>query len=1846
MRALNNTWTLGRMLAVLVALFLVGCGSDEVTLNSVTLDPATARVEVGAQRTLLATGHYSDGHAGNVTTSAAWTTSDATIATVGAADGIVRGVGAGTATITATVGQRSGTSVITVAPARVLSVTITPQMPVDLPIGMTRAFQATGTHLDGTTIDLTNDSHLFWSTSNPAIATISSAAGTRGIATGVAEGAADIGATYDDLSNPAVMAVAVPLHVTRSPLVSLAIEPVAAVIPRGYTMQYRLVGTYADAHVEDLTGDARTQWSTASAAIATISNETGLRGLVTAVAPGDTEIRAQFATMMTATTLRVTDATLSAIAVTPATVVVTRGGSVRLRATGVFSDMTTMDLSDVVNWSSQDAARATVSNARGTAGVVSVPTGAAPGSVLITARQGSISSTATIVVNMAVTLQRIDIALGQALIPVGLTAHAYAVGTYSDGLSTFARDVTEQVTWSATGTATISNAADSHGLITGTSAGAASIGAMLDGVTASSVAITVTGCPLNALQIAEGANLSMARGTTRQLTARALYNTAMTGCESLGSAYFDVTEQAQIVWTSTNTAVLTVSNIAGTRGFVRAAAAPVAPAAADVQARFGSLMATTHVAVVDACVRSIGITGASDVVPAGIDLPVRATATMSDGTRRDVTTTASWVSGNNAIASVDPGTGVVHTNAPGVAAITVQVPVATRCAEATAGSFALTVNTATIAGVVVEPSVLYLARGERSQLRAFGTFSDMRQFDITSVAAWSSSNAGVAAVAKGVVQANSNADGNAIITAAFGARDGFANINVSGARLQRITVNVAPNYNCGTNSSGAYPVGARVPLVATGYFSDMSSRLLSGAAWVSDTTTLPIDPSNGVISMLGAGIGNFRAVVGSVRSDAFPLTAAAATLTAIQVSPPSGWEMPLGSDLQFNAAGVFTGFAGSCPITESVAWTATATAPANLSITLDGYARAGSGGAGPASIRAAMGTITAVSAGAIRGACVNGIMVEPATSSTPVGVRVDATAYLTYSDGARQRVAADWSSGDANIARVFNGSDAFGRPVGNVAPLAIGSTTIIARVTPPAGAACVGRGPVFTGTATLDVSDERLASISVDCTTDAEVSRCNFGDSAHPVYPAGISFQCRAYGHGTAGTQWDFTASVAWSASSPGVVQVSDAAGTKGLARSVTMGSGVIVANYGTISGARTVDVNAATLQAIAVTPSSVSLPAGFTQPFGAEGTFALPGSSRQCSVSQWATWTTGDILTIAIGNAGDYRGVAFTLAVTSAPVNITASFLGQSGSASITVNSATLASITVVPSATQVGVGQPVSFSAVGRYSDGSSRDVTESARWSTGDTRLAVVSNNFGERGLARGVAEGPTVVRAEIGGLVGEAQLGVTSACVRQLVIDPADGVINRPSRVPVTFLARATYSDGSIVDVSGVVQWSSTDESICPAPQSVDGDFVSTTRAVGTATIAAKMTGCAGPLVARLPLTVNTATLRSIDIRGASGTSATPLNLGAQFRAYGVYSDATVFDITSAIQSWSLGNPTVATVSGNGVVVGRAVGSSTVTATQGTISGATTLTVTAAALTSLRVVGLDLADTCRDAADPRSYLESGTVAPVNTVSRLRAYGVYSDQSVRDLTDDVVWTSNDPAIAVVFNVPNSRGVVFNRAAGTTLLRASIITGASSVSDSIPLEVRTGVLASLRINPDEARPLAIARGNRPQLALVGDYGASGRFCVAANASWSTSAPTVATVYQGLVSTLATGGATITATIGTVSDALNVVVASPTLTFVEVTPRTLSLVRWSTARFRALAHYSDGSVNDISSNPSTVWSSTDVSGAGVLWVDSGTLERGLVWALSPGQSRVDACVGATCASTAPDRTGLATVTP
>ena len=159
-------------ISLLGALLLAGCKNFFIppALTTVTVSPSTPSVAVAKTQQMVATGTYDNGVTDTITDSASWSTSDNTIATVSSA-GLVTGVAAGSATISATLDGVTGSTTVTVTEASLASLSITTTSQ-SLSSGQTAQFTATGVLQNGNTVDLTDS--VTWTSSNTTAATIDS----------------------------------------------------------------------------------------------------------------------------------------------------------------------------------------------------------------------------------------------------------------------------------------------------------------------------------------------------------------------------------------------------------------------------------------------------------------------------------------------------------------------------------------------------------------------------------------------------------------------------------------------------------------------------------------------------------------------------------------------------------------------------------------------------------------------------------------------------------------------------------------------------------------------------------------------------------------------------------------------------------------------------------------------------------------------------------------------------------------------------------------------------------------------------------------------------------------------------------------------------------------------------------------------------------------------------------------------------------------------------------------------------------------------------------------------------------------------------------------------------------------------------------------------------------------------------------------------------------------------------------------------------------------------------------------------------------------------------------------
>jgi hypothetical protein len=185
---------------------LIACGHDDVTspepapVASVGVSPASPSIEVGGSVQLTA---QTFGAAGNVLAgrTITWSSSNAAVASV-SPTGLVSGVAVGgPIRITATSEGRSGVATVAVIAIPVASVTVSPGSAAvyvgSIATLVAQTFSASGSVLTGR--DVT------WSSSNPAVATVSATGVVKGVSAG---GPVTISATSETRIGTATIAVA------------------------------------------------------------------------------------------------------------------------------------------------------------------------------------------------------------------------------------------------------------------------------------------------------------------------------------------------------------------------------------------------------------------------------------------------------------------------------------------------------------------------------------------------------------------------------------------------------------------------------------------------------------------------------------------------------------------------------------------------------------------------------------------------------------------------------------------------------------------------------------------------------------------------------------------------------------------------------------------------------------------------------------------------------------------------------------------------------------------------------------------------------------------------------------------------------------------------------------------------------------------------------------------------------------------------------------------------------------------------------------------------------------------------------------------------------------------------------------------------------------------------------------------------------------------------------------------------------------------------------------------------------------------------------------------------------
>jgi urease gamma subunit len=734
-------------------------------VRSLIKDKQKIDLRKGQDEQIKLTAYYDDGTSEEVTSKAEWNIDNGQVATV--VNGLVTAQGAGTAIITA---KYIGQSVSIPVSIEIVKRVDPSLSRVSLLLNGTETIKLEATYPDGTKEDVTDQAE--WESADPSIADV-----LKGTVTGYGPGQTEIVATYGTKSTT--------INVEVDRAIKLGLDKSSLLLDKDATYQAKLTATYSNDSTEDIT--ERAVWTSSNKEVASVVN-----GRIVAHAIGEAIITANYGDKsaslqvdvevprrlelnkevvylqteqseqltLTATyadgtsknvtafgvwsvdkeqiayvakgkvtTYRAGEATVTAeyggktvtakIAVDiPISLIASKkavsfqnGGSEQITLKAIYSDGRETDITDKAEWASSSTSVAEVSK-----GLI---TGVGTGAVTVTAKYGTRQTTVQVSVGVLKSLT--STAESNLSLKKGAKQTLEVTAAYVDTTKT----VTNEATWTSSDPKVVKVDA---GVVTAVASGKANVTAEFDGKTLTfeirvDLADKLTATP---------SYVSIDLGERKQLKLEAKDGAGQT---------IDVTGDAE--WASNN---LQVAEVSG--GLV----IPVARGKVNVTAKYGGQTVTipVEIGVVDV----LEINKKYAVMRTGQTLQLELLATLTDGSKKDLASSAQWKSSAYKIADVSNG--MITAVSSGKATIT-----------ATFGgkTVSIPVEIDVLKYLKTDVVTLTMETGKTAEVKATATFSDQTEADVSIDGLWSTSNIRVVDVKDGILKATGK--GTATVTISY-----------------------------------------------------------------------------------------------------------------------------------------------------------------------------------------------------------------------------------------------------------------------------------------------------------------------------------------------------------------------------------------------------------------------------------------------------------------------------------------------------------------------------------------------------------------------------------------------------------------------------------------------------------------------------------------------------------------------------------------------------------------------------------------------------------------------------------------------------------------------------------------------------------------------------------------------------------------------------------------------------------------------------------------------------------------------------------------------------------------------
>ncbi len=505
-------------------------------------------------------------------------------------------------------------------------------------------------------------------------------------------------------------------------------------------------------------------------------------------------------------------------------------------------------------------------------------------------------------------------------------------------------------------------------------------------------------------------------------------------------------------------------------------------------------------------------------------------------------------------------------------------------------------------------------------------------------------------------------------------------------------------------------------------------------------------------------------------------------------------------------------------------------------------------------------------------------------------------------------------------------------------------------------------------------------------------------------------------------------------------------------------------------------------LTSLTISPALVTIAQNTHANYTATGIYSDNSQRDLTSNVTWSSNTTNATVVSTVNGA--------FLGTSVGDGKITATYETLSANANISVTNSSLSSIQISAHPIVPG-GTTVNYSAIGLFSDGTTQDISNLVTWSSSNTSsMTIIEGGKGSANQA-----GSTVITAIAGPALNNRTATTTTQVTSvSLVSISITGLDTLFTNVISNYRAIGVYSDGTRIDITSLVTWSSSVTSIGSINDDSNTKGLFSAISVGSTNLNASLNGITGTK----PVSVIQTNITSISVQPTTATI--PKNYQRQYSAIATLSNGSLINITTQAV-WSSSNPTIAGVSTSsttgGLATGVTAGSITITATLGGISGTANLNVTNSTLVSINI-------------------GSNISVNLNSTKQLTAIGTFSDGTTLDVTSLVTWLSNNSIIAFVSNTSGTKGLVSGNSAGTVNIQASLFGVTSNI-------IQTSVIGQISGNnpnlPDGYIAGVTPTGNFNGITYSGGSDVAG-FIASVPDRGTTSCTSLGSTILGIVST------------------------------------------------------------------------------------------------------------------------------